>query len=218
MTKTLVLTMACLLMGCKTLPSPQSSSESVSLSDAEKMLEAGEVFRAKSITHKFLEEHPEDFEAVQLMGRILDEEISLHKEAFENALPEDLTPDERQEQVKTLMERGKSLLEIGEYDQAAMTIESVFQYDPDNAEASALLDSIKNEAITTGKKEMADQTEIVQSETDVRVGTYRRQARKWLEEGKLGAARLAVEKILMLKPEDEEALELLKTIKAQRHD
>ena len=151
------------------------------------------------------------------MGQILETEISQHKEAFESKTPEEWSDEAREGQVKTLLERGKSLLEIGAYEEAVFTVESVFQYDPQNAEASALMDKIRNRAVKDGKRQISDRSEIVQSEVEGRVSLYKRQAKAWMTEDKWGAARLAVEKILMLRPEDDEALKLLEDIKSERH-
>lgn len=219
MTRTLALTMACLLVGCKALPTQESSSDNPpSLAEAQKMFEAGEIYRAKRLTHAFLEAHPDNADGTQLMARILDEEITRYKEAFESTAPEELTETEQEEQIKTWLERGKLLLEVREYDEAALAVENVFLYDSQHAEASALMDQIKNYAMRQGKREASDYSEIVHTEVEGRLSRYKKQARDWAEEGKWGAARLAVEKILMLAPDDEEALELLKAIKEQRRD
>ncbi len=219
MTKTLVLTMACLMMGCRSLPTPDTSSdESSSLAHAQKLYEEGDLYAAKRLTREFLESHPDDAQGTQLMGLILDEETSQYKEAFETQTPEELAEDEKNDAIKTGMERGRSLLEIGEFDEAARAVESVFQYDAQHRGASALMDEIKNEAMKQGKRESSDYSEIVHSEVEGRSFRYKQQARTWIEAGKWGGARLAVEKALMLNPEDEEALDLLKQIKAQRQD
>lgn len=217
MTIALVLALTYLLMGCKALPTHHSAS-SDNLSDAQKMFEAGEIHSAKKITQAFLEDNPGNSEGVQLMARILDEEISQYKEAFETTAPEEIDQDLQAQQIKTWLEQGRSLLEIGEVDEAALTVENIFQYEPQHAEASALMDKIKNQALVQGKRDIENYSEIIHTEVEVRVARYKTQAREWMEEEKWGAARLASEKVLMLQPDDEEAHQLLKEIKAQRHD
>jgi tetratricopeptide (TPR) repeat protein len=214
----LVLTMAYLASGCKAMP-PQASSQSLSsLAEVQYLLDSGELYEAKKLTKEYLAAHPEDAEGVHMMAQILDREITRHKETFETTAIEELTKDEQSDHIKTWMERGQSLLEIGAYDEAALAVENVFQYDANHAEASALMDRIKEQAFQAGKKELSGESEIVQTEVEGRVARYKRQAKTWMEEEKWGAARLAAEKILMLRPEDEEGLELLKQIKAQRQN
>ena len=123
----------------------------------------------------------------------------------------------QEDQIKTLMERGNSLLEIGAYEEAAATIETIFQYDPNNAQASKLMDEIQGRAVKAGKQQISDHAEIVHTEVEGRVSLYKRQAKTWIAEHKWGAARLAVEKILMLQPEDEEGLKLLEEIQSEKH-
>ena len=149
------------------------------------------------------------------MGQILEAEISQHKEAFETKAPEEWNEAEQADQIKTLMERGKSLYQMGAYDEAARTIESIFEFDPYNAQASQLLDEIQSRAVREGKDEISGRSAIVHAEVESRVLTYKTQAKTWIQEGKWGAARLAVEKILMLQPEDEEALKMLEDVKSE---
>ena len=209
--------MACLIMGSKTILAQSVSSDSSSkLKTARQFLEAGELFQAKKITEDFLKDHPGHAEAVRLMADILDKEFSQYKEVFKDQAVEELVPDAKEAQVKTWMERGHSLMERGEYDEASATVENVFQYHPQDAKASALLDEIKQRAWKDGKKQIADERLIVDNEVQDRVTIYKEQARTWMQEGKFGAAHLAAQKILILKPDDKEALELLNETNPQK--
>lgn len=186
-----------------------SSSDPSSLLAARKSLAAGELYQAKKITNEFLEDNPESDEAQALMAKILDEEIAQHKEVFESKAPEEFTDEERQNEIKTWLERGKSLLEIEEYEEAIMAVENVFQYEPENPEASRLMDEIKQRGYKVGKKELFTSQELISEEVDDRITIYRKQMRDWMMNGQRGAAGLAAEKILMLRPEDNEARSVL---------
>lgn len=209
--------MACLIVGSKTIPAQNVSSDSSSqLKAARQFLEAGELYQAKKITENFLKDHPGHAEAVRLMADILDKEVSQYKAVFEEKTDEELVPDEKEARVKTWMERGRSLMEHGEYDEASAAVENVFQYHPQDSKASALLDEIKQRAWKDGKKQISDERVIVDTEVQDRVSIYKEQARAWVQEGKFGAAHLAAQKILILKPDDKEALELLNETKPQK--
>ena len=63
---------------------------------------------------------------------------------------------------------------------------------------------------------MLIESQIVHGEVEQRVREYHKQAQIWLNQGRTGAARLAVEKILLLSPEDKDALELYEKIRASK--
>ena len=67
-----------------------------------------------------------------------------------------------------------------------------------------------------GKQDISNHAALVNQEVQDRVAVYKQQAQTWIEEGKFGAARLAAEKALLLKPEDDDTLKLLDEIKAHR--
>ena len=204
------LALICLMVGCKAIEHPGlSSSDPTSLLAARKSLEAGELYQAKKLTNEFLEVNPEDDEAQQLMAKILDEEIAQHMEIFKSKAVEEFTDDERENEIKTWLERGKALLEIGEYEEAMLAAENDFQYEPENQEASRLMDEIKRQGYKVGKKELFTSQELISEEVDDRIGIYRKQMRDWMMNGQRGAAGLAAKKILMLRPEDNEARNVL---------
>lgn len=189
------------------------------LLNAQELLAGGHLYEAKKETQAILETHPDHFEAQQLMGKILDQEISNYKEAIANPPAEELSAAEKKLRVKTWLERGKSLLDEGFYDQAAEAVENVFTLDAHNQEASRLLDTIKQKAWERGKQEIMSGKAVARAEADDRVTLYHTQAKEAFLQGRLGEAQLTVEKILLLSPEDEEALDLQKQIqKRQNHE
>ena len=54
-----------------------------------------------------------------------------------------------------------------------------------------------------------------EEEIEIRVERYREQAQVWKEEGRLGAAKMAVQKILLLEPKDRNAVVLYEEIKKE---
>lgn len=191
----------------------ESTEESAaSLQRATDLLEAGEIYLSKKMTRELLKQSPDDSELQYLMARIIDQEVMRERDVFEGAVPEDLSGAEKDAEAKTWLERSKSLLEIEMYEQAYSAAEKVFLYDPDNREASELLDRIKSRAFKSGKGQMIGLEKARQENIRQRITDYRKQAENWLNQGRLGAARLAIEKILILSPEDPDGLELRKQL------
>lgn len=214
MKRILTPTILSLLICCKAFAFEFAFAASDSkLNDAQRYFQAGETYQAKKRVGNYLKANPGNYEAQKLMAQILDQEIAQHKEAFEKQLPEELSADQNAIEIKTWLERGKALLEAGEYDEAALAVENVFRYDPKNQEASLLMDTIRGTAWNHGKKEILSNNYLVEEEITDRVGLYKKQAQVWLSQGKPGAARLAVEKVLLLSPEDKEGLAMLQQIK-----
>lgn len=214
MTRILALTILSLLISCEAFAFQIAfAANDNSLNEAKRYFQAGETYQAKKRINAYLKSNPKNYEAQKLMAQILDQEIAQHKEAFQGQAPEEVPADRNEQEIKTWLERGRALLEAGEYDEAALAVENVFRYDPKNEEASRLMDIIRGNAWKDGKKEILSNNRLVEEEVTDRVSIYKRQARKWLEQGKPGAARLAVEKVLLLSPEDKESLQMLQQIK-----
>jgi tetratricopeptide (TPR) repeat protein len=195
------------MMGCQAL-SPRPS-----LKMAEENLQEGELYRARKTTQAVLKRQPSNPEAQALMARIIDREIERHKELFETQVVEEMEDDVKSEEVRTWLERGETLYKLKQYDEAVLATEKVFLYDPDNARASRLIDKIRGAAIKEGKQELTLKREFVRTEIRGRVSDYIEQARRWMAEGKWGAAKLAVEKTLLLEPDHQEAREMQKKIR-----
>ena len=186
------------------------------LDQARRSLEEGKFFDARQMVETVLKKHPHDAEAERLMSEIMDQEIARQKMVFEADTVEDLTSDEKVEAVKTWLERGESFLNLRQYDEALLAAEKVFLYDPQNIKASQMIDRIKQQAYREGKADGLILNQMVEGEIQERISRYRQQAKDWIQIGRWGAARLAVEKILLLMPEDPEALKLYEKIKQHR--
>ena len=204
------------LTGCSVFGHRSGLQEPASLAEAREMAEAGELYEAKKFTTKFIQQHPTDSEAQELMAQILDKEISRQKEIFETKPIEEFTSQEKSNEIQTWLERAQALLQLKQYDQALLAAEKVFQYDAENAKASRLIDDIRAHAYKEGKKDSLVVSQMVHGEIEERVEQYRKQAEDWIEKGQWGAARLAVEKILLLEPEDRDALKLQEKIQSHK--
>lgn len=121
---------------------------------------------------------------------------------------EELTPQEKSNQIKTWMDRGKSYLELGAYEEALKSTEQVFLLDADNLEASRLVDEIKTQIRARGAEDTLFLNGVYQEEIQERIQNYVQQADQWIREGKTGAARMAVDKVLLLDSENIEGQKL----------
>lgn len=189
--------------GCATTPGANSTKE---LAKAKHYAKQGEYYQARKTANAVLQQHPGNAEAKKLIAEVINHEVAEHKELFETRAPEEFTNDEQSSEIQAWLERSRSLLEIGEYDEALSAAEKVFSYDPENAEASRLVDEIKNTAMKDGKAEVMIRNRIARDESDEKIGLYLDQARKALQAGRVGTARLALDKIQLLDPENREAL------------
>src|SRR3989338_6998211 len=110
---------------------------------------------------------------------------------------------------KTELQKAKQYADQGEHYRARKTAsKKVFSYEPENAETSRLIDEIRKTAMKDGQAEVLVRNKIAREESRERVGAYLLEARKGLQTGRVGAAGLALNKILLLDPENEEALKM----------
>lgn len=199
--------------GCAThrkTEAPRSYEAKVEL--AEKALAREETFEARQWLMQAFQIKPQGAEAQELMAKVIDKEIAKEKFLSEKHLPEELTPEEKTLQIKTWLERCQSFLEIGEFDEALLACDQVFLFDPENSEASRLMDKIRTKAKKDKGEESLFLQEIYQEEINKRIDRYIAQAEEWLNEGRTGAARLAVEKILLLDSENTRGQKLLERL------
>jgi tetratricopeptide (TPR) repeat protein len=208
-----------LLAGCA--PVPRSSlasnfnSSDSDLQRAEKFYNNREYYSARSSLQKVLENNPQDPEATNLMAKILDKEIERQKEnLFPQAL-EEMGADDKQDEIKTWLERSRSLFESNQYDLALFAAEKVFLYDADNSAASELIDRIKAKALKEGKADSLFVHKMYKEEIADRLEQYRVQAEELASKGQLGQAQFTAEKILMLEPEDPKALAIIQKVYLQ---
>lgn len=216
---------AMMLTGCATSPKTFSVPEdrSAALKQANRYYDSHEYYYARLSTEAMIEKNPADREAQDLMARVLDKEIERQKSHLIPQAVEEMDGDERNEQVKTWLERSKALFVKKQYDFALFAAEKVFLYDGENPEASELIDKIKAQALKEGKADALFLNKMYEEEIADRLTKYRKQAEGLAGEGYYGQARFTLEKILLLEPDDPKALKLYQTIleqqeEAQRHE
>ena len=199
-------------VAANTDPQPAASL----LEEARVLLQEDEIHQAKEKIREFIDTHPGDKEAWDLMAQAIDREIAGQRETEVNKIIEEYTERERQDATKTWLERAGALSDAGRYGEALLAAEKVFLFDPENAQASRMIDQIRKEAYAAGKGESLAVQRIYQGEIDVRAQIYLEQAQDWLEMGRVGAATLALEKVLLLDPENGRALKLYEQIRTKR--
>lgn len=210
--------MSMLVMSCGNVWGKTDSKVESNLIKAEKHLEQGELYMAKKLVEKVLDDDKNNPRGQQLMAQILDQEISRRMEIFKDTAPEEFTSTEKSNEIKTWIERAKSFMAIHQYDQATLAAEKVFEYEPQNLEASRLLDEIKMYALQEGKAQSVVVQEMAHDESKQRVGLYEKQAEEAIMKNMWGTARLAAEKILLLEPNNEKALGFVKQINQHRQN
>ena len=202
------------LAGCATGPrsSLVSGDNATALVQAEKFYNNHEYFNARRTVQQVLREEPANPKAGKLMADILDKEIERQKEHLLPQAIEEMDVDDKQIQVKTWLERSRSLFAANQYDLALFAAEKVFLYDADNNAASELIDQIKAKALKEGKAETLFIHKMYKNEIADRLEQYRAQAEDLATQGQFGQARFTAEKVLMLEPEDPKALSILQKI------
>jgi len=204
--KTLILFIAVLLTGCQALShKAMTSKEAASFAAAQEAMNSGEYYRARKITEKLIEAEPESRQNELLMAEILEKEISVHKEAFEDKLPVEYDDEERRQMTRTWIERSRQLFQMKEYSEAMLAAETVFKYDAQNLEASELIDTIRRQVYKEGKQDTVYLKGMYRQEIDERRIRYKEQAKQLMEKGLLAEAQLTIDKALLLEPSDREA-------------
>ena len=201
---------ALFLVSCSAGRTQTPLSYEAKLAHAELALRGQKIFEARKWATQALEMQPGSLEAQKVMAKVLDREVMQEKALSKNRWPEELTSEERRLQAKTWLERAQSFLAVNEFDEAYLAAEKIFEFDPDNFEASHLLDQIKEKAQKQGAKESLFLRDFYQEEMNSRVERYAHEAKAWLQEGRWGMAQLAIEKILLLDPKNRQAQILLK--------
>ena len=194
---------------------PENISYETKLERAEAALQAGKIFEAERWAEEALKMKPESLEAQKIMARVLDREFVEEKNHFQSTPTEELKHDEKTLRVKTLLERSRSLLEMNLLKEANDTADEALQLDPDNLEASSLLDTIKEKAQKLGRQESLFLQDLYEEEIGSRIERYNQQAEDWAASKRWGPARLAVEKALLLDPGNARAKKLLARIEKE---
>ncbi|HNX69168.1 MAG TPA: hypothetical protein PLL75_02225 [Candidatus Omnitrophota bacterium] len=185
------------------------------LQQAQKYYEAHEYYNARRFTQEALEKDPNNPEAAKLMADILDKEIERQKEHLLPQAVEEMGKDERRDEIKSWLERSRSLFAMKQYDLALFAAEKVFLYDAGNNDASELIDQIKGQALKEGKAETLFVSKMYEEEISDRLEQYRDQADRFASQGQFGQAKFTAEKVLLLEPEDPRAMTTLKKIMTQ---
>lgn len=221
----IVCTMVVAFSGCAHKPRPiglLGVSKVSRLDEAHLAYERGEYYKARIQAQELLKQDPDNIAAQQLMGDVVDKEITRQKEALlasQIAVTTDSDSEDfsnkNQVEIKTWLDRSKALMHQNQYDLALFAAEKVFIYDANNHEASLLIDDIRDAAIKNGKSETLFLSKMYQDEIADRVKKYRGQASELIEQNKVEQAKFALQKILMLEPEDPDSLRLFQSLQSQ---
>ena len=198
-----------LTVSCSASRTQAPLSYEAKLRRAEMALQRERTFEARKWASEALAMHPGRLEGEKLMAKVLDQEIAREKSLSRHDTLEELSSQEKRLQVKTWLERAQSFLEVNQFDEALLAAEQVFQLDPENPEASRLIDEIKQRARKQGQDESLFLKGLYNQEINSRIKRYTQQAEAWFREKRWGAARLAIEKILFLDPKNETGRQLL---------
>lgn len=186
---------------------------SLALMEAKVYLSSGELEKARHMVEEVLAIQENDTEAQFVLSQIIDREIAQEKEPSQNPKAEDLTAKERQIEVDRWLERAQSYAANRQYEQAILSAERVFLYQPENLKASRFIDSIQGKALEEQTHGANSLNQSAKEEAQERVTAYSSQAKQWLNQKRYGSARLALDKILLLDPTNEEARQLKKQMR-----
>ncbi len=208
-----------LVAGCATgsRSSLISGDREAVLSKAEKFYNNHEYYSARRAVQQVLAEDPNNLRAGKLMADILDKEIERQKEHLLPQAIDEMNADDKQDQIKTWLERSRALFNASQYDLALFAAEKVFLYDAENAVASELIDQIKGKALREGKADTLFIHKMYKNEIADRLEQYRTEAEELVAKGQFGQAQFTAEKILMLEPEDPKALAILQKVLSRRN-
>ena len=214
MRQIMIVILAGFLAGCATGPrsSLVSGNREEVLSQAEKFYNNHEYYNARRAVQQVLAEEPQNPQATKLMAGILDKEIERQKEHLLPQAIDEMNADDKQDQIKTWLERSRVLFNANQYDLALFAAEKVFLYDANDSAASELIDQIKAKALKEGKADTLFIHKMYKNEIADRLEQYRTQAEDLAAQGQLGQAQFTAEKILMLEPEDPKALSILQKV------
>jgi tetratricopeptide (TPR) repeat protein len=182
------------------------------LVQAKKYFGNHEYYTAHRFAQQALDQNPKDPEVTKLMADILDKEIERQKEQLLPQAIEEMNGDDKQDAIKTWLERSRTLFAADQYDLALFAAEKVFLYDSNNIVASELIDQIKGKALKEGKADTLFIHKMYKEEIADRLEQYRVEAEDLTSQGRFGQAQFTAEKILMLEPEDPKALAVLQKV------
>ncbi len=205
-----VITVAILTNGCSSTPSSSTPlSYETQMKQAETALRENRVFEAKKRVSQVLQTKPQEKRAQALMARIIERELIREKALTPLPVSDEPQTSEKAQNIRTWLERSRGFLEINQFEEALWCAEQIFLLDPENREASRLVDQIKQKAQSQGRDEELFLGELYKQEISTRIQQYLRQAETSIREKKWATVRFAIEKVLILDPQNAKAKSLL---------
>ena len=192
---------------------PKAADSDLALMEAKVYLASGEVEKARNLTEGVLATQENNDEARFVLSQIIDREIAQEKELTQPPVLEEMNAKDRQIETDRWLERAQSFAALHQYEQAILSAEKVFLYSPHHEKASRLIDEIQRQALDEGTNGADSLNQSAKEEAKERLERYRSQALQWIKEKRYGGARLALDKILLLDPANNEALQLKKQMR-----
>lgn len=184
--------------------------------EAEKALAGRNFLTAKKRVRQILLHDPHHHRALELLGRIQKAERGqprgeLSFELFKEEVPF-MTEAEKKKMIVFFLNRGKSLLRKKRYDDAVDEIENVFVLDPLNADASRLIDKVKDAFVRNTRKEWktraAQSGEDFSDKMELSFNTVVRliEAKEYMQ------ARVILNRLAFMDPNNKKILKLMNQI------
>lgn len=192
------------LTSCQTVSRTSKTPVIPSVPAIEGALANGQYYQARKMTEELLKTEPENDELKTLMGKVLEAEIAEQKQILEETIVDEDDTEDSDKQVLTWLERAREFYHQAEYEQAILSAEEVFKYDPTNVEASRIIDAVKKQIHTEGKQEAVFLKNMYNDEISERVSRYKTEAKDRIGQGNYGQAKLLLQKALLLDPTDKE--------------
>jgi hypothetical protein len=158
------------------------------------------------------------FLCLALAGLHLIDMNSFANAATHPKVTEELSDSEKQSMIRELLAEGDRYADEKNYNLANAAYESIFLLDHEHEGASERIDRLKKRMLKEGKSETDLVTRVYDSEIDMRVRTYLKQAKEFMETGRVGQSRLALQKLLLINPLHEEAEKLYKKLNEETEE
>ncbi|MCB9799788.1 MAG: tetratricopeptide repeat protein [Candidatus Omnitrophica bacterium] len=190
------------------LASDEAQKEAL-LKKAEAYLAEGQLYQAAKVTRKAIQLFPKDSDAIQLLAviEVAEDEIYEQMQLRDSVLDaQQMNLKQKLDMAQTWVERSRELYEMKKYREATLAAEEAFKYDPQNVNASRMLDTIQAERIKEGQTESDQLRRIYRDEISEKIERYHEQLDEYMAGERWGMARFTAQKILLLAPEDPRAL------------
>lgn len=186
------------------------------MAQANKYLAQSEFYKAGQTASRLQGYFPDDPQIRELVTHVQVRQAKRYKD-LRGSLSgmTDMTQREKQDAIQTLNERAEEYLRSGKYAEAAEMAQEVFQYEPGNSRASKMMDKITDAEGKEAEREDGLLRGVYRDEMTERMEVYRREARRAMDNERYGQARFAIEKMLLLEPNDPEANRLYTTVMNQ---